>query len=154
MSGGAEGSDFEIRPVAADEFAEFVRAVDAAAGLHATAGKVKREALGYTLERTVAAFDGPRIVGGSGSDVLELTLPGPSSIRVARIKATGVLPTHRRRGVLTRMMLGLFSSLLGHDEPVVVFSASEGGIYGRFGAGPAAFALDVEIEPVRARLDA
>jgi predicted acetyltransferase len=46
-----------------------------------------------------------------------------------------VLPTHRRRGVLTAMMQRLLDDAVEHSEPLAILTASEGGIYGRFGFG-------------------
>jgi predicted acetyltransferase len=136
----------EIRPVTSEEFPEFVRVVDAAAGLHVTDDGVAAAREGYDLARTLAAFDGSRIVGGTGSDVLHLTLPGSVMAPVARVKETGVLPTHRRRGVLTALMARLLEDALRLGQSLSILYAAEGGIFGRFGYGPAAFAVGVEID--------
>jgi len=134
------------------EFPEFVRVVSASAGLHATHETIEQARLGYELAGTLAVFDAGRIVGGTGSDLRDLTLPGPAFIRVARIKESGVLPTHRRRGLFTALMRRQLVTMRNSGNPLAILTASEGGIYGRFGWGPAGFAMDVEIEGARAAL--
>jgi predicted acetyltransferase len=134
-----------IRPVTDGEFAEFLRALDAAAGLHQTRELTEEARAGYDLSRTLAVFDGRRIVGGTGSDVLELTLPGPEVTPVTRVTATGVLPTHRRRGLLTALMARQLHTIREAGEPLAILTAAEGGIYGRFGYGAAGFAMGVEV---------
>src|SRR5262245_4192616 len=55
------------------------------------------------LERAHAAWEGGRAVGGASALPFMLTVPG-GRIRAAGITAVGVLPTHRRRGVLRALM--------------------------------------------------
>ena len=50
-----------------------------------------------------AAFDGETIVGGAGAFPFELTVPG-GELGCAGVTVVGVMPTHRRRGVLRAMM--------------------------------------------------
>ena len=57
-----------------------------------------------------------------------------------------VLPTHRRRGLLRSMMERLLDDAIAHDEPVAMLTASEGGIYGRFGFGVAIRTSTVEVD--------
>lgn len=61
----------------------------------------ERFARNLPFERTHAAFDGDKIVGGAGAFPFELTVPG-GQVRCGGVTVVGVLPTHRRRGVLTR----------------------------------------------------
>src|SRR5690242_21903263 len=56
------------------------------------------------VERMHAAFDGDRIVGGAGAFSFRMSVPGGASVPTAGVTVVGVLPTHRRRGVLTSMM--------------------------------------------------
>jgi predicted acetyltransferase len=59
--------------------------------------------------------------------------------------AVGVLPSHRRRGVLTKLMRRQLADAHERGEPVATLYASEGGIYGRFGYGLASLAGDIEL---------
>jgi predicted acetyltransferase len=85
------------------------------------------------------------MVATAGAFSLEMAVSGAVT-PMAGVTMVGVRPTHRRRGLLT----GLMSRQL-HDvadagqEPLAVLWASEPGIYGRFGYGRAATALDIEI---------
>lgn len=54
--------------------------------------------------RPQAAFVGGRLVGASGLLSLEITVPGPSPVAMGGVTSTGVLPTHRRRGLLRELM--------------------------------------------------
>src|SRR5262249_5149016 len=53
--------------------------------------------------RAHAAWAGGNVVGGSGAFSLDLTVPG-GRVPTAGITVVGVLPTHRRRGVLRSLM--------------------------------------------------
>ncbi|MBB4663369.1 GNAT family N-acetyltransferase [Conexibacter arvalis] len=105
-------------------------------------------------ERTAAAFDGERLVGTSGAYPQRLSIPG-GELPCAGVTVVTVLPTHRRRGILTRMMARLFEQALAAGEPIAALWAAEGGIYGRFGYGVAARTATIELDggsppPVRA----
>jgi ribosomal protein S18 acetylase RimI-like enzyme len=52
-------------------------------------------------ERCVSAFDGDRRVGSSAAYSFRLTVPG-GEVGAAGITGVGVLPDHRRRGILRR----------------------------------------------------
>jgi predicted acetyltransferase len=87
-------------------------------------------------ERTAAALDGDRVVGTSGAYPQRLSVPG-GELPCAGITVVTVLPTHRRRGILTRMMGRLIEQAQAAGEPIASLTAAEGGIYGRFGFGVA-----------------
>ena len=98
-------------------------------------------------ERMHAAFDGDAIVGGAGAFPFELTVPG-GPLRCGGVTVVGVLPTHRRRGILDRMMRAQLADIRTRGEPVAALWASEETIYGRFGYGLAA--QDVMVRASRA----
>src|SRR5207253_986469 len=56
-----------------------------------------------TPGRLHAAFEDGRAVGGAGSFPFELTVPG-GRVRAAGVTVVGVLPSHRRRGILRDLM--------------------------------------------------
>src|SRR6185295_18407062 len=62
------------------------------------------------LDRTRVAFESGRMVGVSRTYSFELTMPGGAFLPVAAVSWVSVLPTHRRRGVLTRLMSAM------HDD--------------------------------------
>lgn len=106
------------------------------------------------LDRMHAALDGPSIVAGAGVFPFALTLPaGP--VPCAGVTVVGVLPSHRRRGLLRRLMDAQLRDVRERGEPLAALWASEETIYGRFGYGLAALllALDVERAAVAIRPD-
>ncbi len=92
------------------------------------------------MERGVLAVapDG-RPVGTAAAYSFELTLPGEIVVPVAGVTAVGVVPSHRRRGVLTAMMRHQLADVRARGEALSVLLASEAGIYRRFGYGPATY---------------
>ena len=58
----------------------------------------------------------------------------------------GVHPEYRRRGLLTAMITDHFQRCSDRDEPVSMLTASEPGIYGRFGYGLAALRLHLQLK--------
>ncbi|WP_460073732.1 GNAT family N-acetyltransferase [Streptomyces sp. YKOK-I1] len=84
------------------------------------------------------AADG-RPVGTAGAYSFELTLPGAIPVPVGGVSMVGVLPSHRRQGVLTAMMRHLLAEPRDRGEFLSVLLASEASIYGRFGYGPATY---------------
>lgn len=93
-----------------------------------------------------AAFDGDRIVGASAMISFELTVPGGRQVPMGGVTSTAVLATHRRRGLLRRMMQAMFDEAVGRGEPIAGLSASEGTIYGRYGYGPATLRTRWELD--------
>jgi predicted acetyltransferase len=77
------------------------------------------------------------IVGMARYLDLLLTVPGGALVPVAGLSAVAVAPTHRRRGLLRAMYDELHERIAGAQYPIAALTASEGGIYGRFGYGPA-----------------
>ena len=65
-----------------------------------------------------------------------MTVPG-GTVRAAGLTVVGVLPTHRRRGILRRMMRAQLDDVHRRGEPVASLWASEDTIYGQFGYGMA-----------------
>jgi predicted acetyltransferase len=109
------------------------------------------EALGRVLEaeRMHAAWEDGTAVGGAGAFSFLLTVPG-GRVPAAGVTVVGVLPTHRRRGVLTSMMRLQLDDVHERGEPVAYLWASESTIYGRFGYGAASLSGELEIQRARA----
>jgi predicted acetyltransferase len=134
----------DLRPVTAAELPAFIRATEAAfhEDVHA---EDEREYSGLLEpERTLAAFDGGDIVGTTAIFTRELTVPG-GLVPVAAVTAVGVLPTHRRRGVLTALMRRQLDDARAAGEPIAALWASEPAIYGRFGYGLASRVAEVRL---------
>jgi predicted acetyltransferase len=91
----------------------------------------------WDLARNHAAFDDGRMCGTFRSWASELTVPGASQLPASCIAGVAVVPTHRRRGVLRRLVAAEHAAARERGEAVALLYASEYPIYGRFGYGPA-----------------
>lgn len=141
----------ELRPVTQEELPQFVRADGIGFGIISTDEHITDAEHVLELDRTVAVFDGDEIVGTAAAFTFELTLPGLSTLPAAGVTWVSVLPTHRRQGVLRRIMAFQLDDVAARDEPLAVLTASEGGIYDRFGYGAATFTYDLEVDPARVK---
>jgi predicted acetyltransferase len=101
-------------------------------------------------DSVVVAHDGDGVVGAALSVDASLTLPGPQVVPLAWVTGVGVLPTHRRRGLLRKLMTLQLQQLHDAEVAVAALRATEATIYRRFGYGPAAPELRVTINPRRA----
>lgn len=138
-----------IRPVDEEEFPELMRVVGAAFGSVPTAEEIADDRVTGELDRSLAVFEGGQIVAGAGAYSFELTVPGPLPVAAAGVTWVGVLPTHRRRGLLTEMMARQLDDIAERGEPVAILTASEATIYRRFGYGLATSATNVEVTKAR-----
>ena len=127
----------EMRPATREEFDDFGRAVLAAFHRELTEEDSRHYARIDEPERSLAWFDDGRIVAGTSIYSRHVTVPG-AVVPCAAVTAVGVVPTHRRRGLLTAMMRRQLEDVRAHGEPVAALWASEGAIYGRYGYGIAA----------------
>jgi predicted acetyltransferase len=135
-----------VRGVGEDEVDGHTRAIFHAFGQHPTDEEVADEAGLVEVDRLLAAVDGGQVVGTAGAYSFEMTLPGGTTTPVAGVTSVGVLPTHRRRGVLRSMMAAQLDDVADRGEVVAVLTASEAGIYGRFGYGLATRLAKVDID--------
>jgi predicted acetyltransferase len=147
--------DVDIRPCAS---AEEVRQAISPIGYYfgrSAAGEdqVKRFARVLPAERVYAAWEDGRAVGGLAALPLRLTVPG-GRVRAAGVTDAGVLPTHRRRGLLRAMMRALLDACRMGGEPVAYLWASEDTIYGRFGFGLASFTAEIDVSRERSAFHA
>lgn len=140
-----------MRAVTEDEFGAYIRTVQTAFGNHPAEDETAGWRSISEVERTLATFDGDRIVATAGAFTFQLSTPGPRTVRAAGVTEVGVLPTHRRRGLLTALMSRQLDDIAEAGEPVAILTASESVIYGRFGYGAATFHRSVRIDPQRAR---
>lgn len=82
----------------------------------------------------VGVYDGGELIGVASAPVRPLTLPGGTCAPVSAVTSVAVAPGHRRRGVFAAMVEHQ------HAESGTALSAlwpSQGGLYRRFGFGPA-----------------
>ena len=95
-------------------------------------------------ERMEAAWEHGQVVGGAGAFAFTLTIPG-ARVPAAGVTLVAVLPTHRRRGILTALMRAQLDACRRRGEAVAYLWASEDTIYGRFGYGIASLTAEIDI---------
>ena len=94
--------DIAVRPCASvEELRDSLNAISHYFGGENQTEDAERFAQWIDVDRMHAAFDGDRIVGGAGAFSYRMTVPGGGEVPAAGVTVVGVLPTHRRRGVLT-----------------------------------------------------
>ncbi len=94
-------------------------------------------------ERVWGARDRGRWVATLATLERTLTVPGVDGatevLRADALTAATVAPTHRRRGLLTRMLEASLRAARARGDAVSILIAAEWPIYGRFGYAPATF---------------
>jgi len=99
-------------------------------------------------ERFYAAYEDGLPVGTAADYDFRLTVPG-GELPTAGVTWVGVLPSHRRRGILTQLMRRELDDIHERGEPLAILWASEAAIYGRFGYGVAAPTAEMNADRAR-----
>ncbi|NUP17211.1 MAG: GNAT family N-acetyltransferase [Streptomyces sp.] len=145
----------EIRPTTDDDRDVFVDTLHAAFGRFpetpTNGGGVWWAALEMDRGLLAVTADG-RPVGTAGAYSFELTLPGENVVPAAGVSVVGVVPSHRRQGVLSAMMRHQLTELRARGDFLSVLLASEALIYRRFGYGPATYTQRLTVPRHRAAL--
>ena len=141
----------EIRAPAEDELRAAMVAAEGAFGGELEDEDWERERVRLSAARALAAFDGGTAVGLAGAYAFELTVPG-GRLPCAGVTWVGVLPSHRRRGILRDFMRRQLDDVNGWGEQIAALWASESAIYGRFGYGLAAPGLRAKSDRARFEL--
>ncbi len=134
---------YPIRPVSSEEFDAF-QTVEMHAFHGSPLSPDDRQLVVSHLEfdRSLAAFDGDTPVGTAGAYTFQLTVPGSQVLPAAGVTWVSVLPSYRRRGVLSSMMRRQLADVRDRGEPLAVLWASESVIYPRYGYGRAMWHAD------------
>jgi predicted acetyltransferase len=134
---------YPIRPVSSEEFDAF-HSVDMHAFHGSPLSEDDRQLAVAQLEfdRSLAAFDGATPVGTAGAYSFQLAVPGLQTLPTAGVTWVSVLPSHRRRGVLSSLMRRQLADVRDRGEPLAVLWASESVIYSRYGYGRAMWHAD------------
>jgi predicted acetyltransferase len=141
--------DVEIRTITDDERVDWVRAAETAFSWTAKDDEIEASLPVIETDRSFAAVDDDRIVGTAGAITFRMVVPGGARIPTAGVTMVGVHPTHRRRGINTRMMEAILDQAAERGEPLAILFASEGAIYGRFGYGLASLQGEFQAESAR-----
>ena len=137
--------DIRIRNIAEDEFQEWSRTEARGFSFHATEDYIRRSRSVAELDRSFGAFEGGQTVGATTTRTSGITIPGGMA-GLGFIDDVSVLPTHRRLGILTRMMRAQLDQIHERGEPFAALTASESTIYERFGFGIASWSNEWSID--------
>ena len=141
--------DVEIRAITENEREAFLHGTEVAFSSQLKDDELEAFLPTVEPDRSFAAFDGDRIVATAGALSFRMVVPGGGRIPTAGVTAVGVHPTHRRRGINTRLMRSILDQAVERGEPVALLLASEGAIYGRYGYGLTSLLGEFEAEAAR-----
>ena len=139
--------DIEIRTIEPAEFRGYADRIGRGFGRYLTEDELDDWQRVIEIDRSLAATDRGAIVGAASAFSFPLTVPG-GDMPVAGVTGVSVLPTHRRRGILTSLMHRQLEDVHQRGESIAGLWASESIIYGRFGYGPAAYSVELSIDRV------
>ncbi|MET7740866.1 GNAT family N-acetyltransferase [Streptomyces sp. NPDC005385] len=145
----------EIRPTTDQDLDVFVDTLHAAFGRFPTPPAEGDGVWWAALEMDrglIATAEDGRPVGTAAAYSFELTLPGEILAPAAGVTAVGVVPSHRRQGLLGAMMRHQLAELRERGEFLSVLLASEAVIYRRFGYGPATYTRRLTVARHKAAL--
>jgi predicted acetyltransferase len=152
----ARADGIDVRPVSEAEFTDWLRAVNTgflrvpALSDEEIEGRRER----FVQGRYLGAFDGGRCVATFRSFDQELTVVGGARVPADAVSGVTVHATHRRRGLLSRMMARDLAAAKERGDVVATLIAAEYPIYGRYGFGPATWTAEWTVDVPRAGLDA
>jgi predicted acetyltransferase len=148
-------ADIDVRPVTEAELPEWTRALNTGFLREPTVGEAQLAARRsqFVPGRLLGAFDGGRCVATLRSFAQELTAVGGAPVPADAVSNVTVTPTHRRRGLLSRMMAHDLAAARERGDVVATLIAAEYPIYGRYGFGPATTMAEWTVDVPRAGLD-
>ncbi|GHA53176.1 GNAT family N-acetyltransferase [Streptomyces purpurascens] len=149
-------ADIDIRPIDEAEHAEWLRAVHTGflRGPVVSAEEIEGRRRNFVPGRFLGAFDGGRCVATFRSFEQQLTVVGGASVPADAVTGVTVTATHRRRGLLSRMMARDLAAAKDRGDVVATLIAAEYPIYGRYGFGPATWMAEWTVDVPRTGLDA
>lgn len=127
----------EIRNPAQDELRAAMESTHVAFAEPLSDDQFERTTKVLPRERFYAAYEDGLPVGTAADFDFEVTIPG-GELPAGGVTWVGVMPSHRRRGILTQLMRRELDDIHERGEPLAMLWASEAAIYGRFGYGVAA----------------
>lgn len=133
-----------LRPMTENEWSDWMALDEEAFGNAVPPHRAELYRGTTEFDRSLGAFEDDLLVGVTAVCSFTMTVPG-GPIPVGGVTAVGVLPSHRRRGILSALMTRQLNDLHERGEAVAALYASEAAIYGRFGYGRAADNLFFDI---------
>jgi predicted acetyltransferase len=144
--------DYEIRYATDAEFAAVAELDGASFGFQYGEQELADARLDIDPARIRIAARGPQIVGVSAELSFVMALPGGADVPTLGLTWVSVELTHRRRGVLSALVEEQLRRRTAAGDAAAVLSASEGGIYGRYGFGVATRVAHTVVRRRQARL--
>ncbi|MFF5976685.1 GNAT family N-acetyltransferase [Streptomyces sp. NPDC012769] len=146
---------FEVRAIDESEFGEWQRAKRIGFLLPPVVPDEEiKDRLPHTdLSRTYGAFDRGRIIATFQSYGQRVSTVGGADLVADAVTGVTVSPTHRRRGLLGRMMAADLAAAKERGDACATLIAAEYPIYGRFGFGVASWTTVWAIDVTRAGFD-
>ena len=138
-------TDLELRIARDDDFRQLGELISGAFLGDPYEEVLDVERMVFEADRTHVVADGDRLVATGGVLTRHMTVPG-AVVPAAHVTGVAVASTHRRRGLLRRIMTAQLQTIRDRGaEPFAVLWASEDPIYGRFGYGAAAWYVEYKI---------
>jgi predicted acetyltransferase len=137
----------QLRRATPDDLPAITVADGRSFGIHYTPEDLEDFRTFFDLGRFLLACDPDdgTILGVTASIPFEVTLPGGRALPAPGVTWVSVAATHRRRGILRTLMAEQHQGFVAEGVAVSYLTASEGGIYGRFGYGRASTVRSIEI---------
>ena len=111
---------YPIRPVTPDEFDSFLLMDQHAFhGSPVSAEERAQTLTRFEFDRSLGAYDGGQLVGGTAVFSFRLRIPG-ADVPAAGVSWVSVLPTHRRRGILRSLMRQQLADVRDRGEALAV----------------------------------
>jgi predicted acetyltransferase len=147
-----DGMGIEMRTCTSDDVAEMFEFDGRNFGSMFSEQEVAEVSPTMEWDRMQVAVDGGRIASAVGAFTIELSVPGGQSIPTCGITWVSTSPTHRRRGLMSRLIARAHDQAAERNEAMSALGASESAIYGRFGYGLSTFQRKVIIDTRAVRL--
>jgi predicted acetyltransferase len=126
-----------FRTAVDDDWLAICDADGRAFGIAYSPERIERARSVVDISRFELAFDGKEIVAIVGAFTMKVTLPGGAGVPMGALTWVSTATTHRRQGLLTKLMARTLADVDRRREPVAMLFASEGAIYERYGFGVA-----------------
>jgi predicted acetyltransferase len=143
-------SSIEILPAEGELAEAMVRAAGVPFSFSVDDEEMARIVASFEPGRYFVPVEDGKAVGSSGSVRYDVTVPGGARLGTAGVTFVTVLPTHRRSGILRRLMRKITDGAHERGEPLAALGASEATIYGRFGYGQAVPMVEWRLDSTRA----
>ena len=126
-----------VRTAEESDWAALCHADGRAFGFAYTPDMIEQARSIHDVSRFELALDGEQIVGVVGAFTFNVTVPGGGQLPMGALTWVSTAATHRRQGVLSRLMARSLADIDRRGEPVAMLFASEGAIYERYEFGVA-----------------